>query len=172
MKRLLLALGWLIALEAVWASLLFIAAMFLVDRNWLAENFLDPVYLRQAAVESYRNDMIAALLHAAAATFLIGVVAGIVWHGFAALCRIYGPGEAARLLWLWLLILFVGALLSLGAVYLKVVLDLNNLVPDAAMYPVYGAAIVLFVLSYYIGTAFPTPPKLRPAVPLARFLPA
>ena len=144
-----------------------------IDKTWLAENFLDPVYLKQSdSVSSYTNDMISAFLDATLALFIINIVSAAVWHTSSGLCQIYGPGEAARLLWMWLVALLIGLLISCGLVYWYVVVDTSNLVPTDAMFKVYGVTIVLFVLSYYIGTCFPTAPKLRPAVPLARFLPA
>lgn len=172
MRRLLIALGWMFAAEAIWAAALILAAMFVVPKPWLADTFLDPIYLSQSpqVVESSTNDMISAFVLAGQAIFGVGVICCVVWHICAAIVQINGPGQAAKFWLLWLLVLIAGWLTSLGASYYYV--GLSRLVANNAMYEFYGVATVLLLLSYYIGTAFSTARKLRPAVPLARLLPA
>ena len=66
MLRLLIALGWMFAAEAIWAAALILAAIFVVPKPWLADTFLDPIYLSQSSqvVESSTNDMVAAFVAA------------------------------------------------------------------------------------------------------------
>ena len=171
MKRLFAALGWMAAAEGVWAALLFLAAEFIIKRNWLAEHFLDPVYLDQPDyVESATNQMIAGFLTASRAIFAANLICAALWHISGACIRVHGPGRAAGLRLVWSVLLAIGLVLSLLAVYVYV--GLTKLVPEHGMYELYGVAIVFFMLSYYIGTLFATARKLRPAVPLARLLPA
>lgn len=172
MLRLSIALGWTFAAEAIWAAMLFLAAIFVVPKPWLADTFLDPIYLSQSSqvIESSTDDMIAAFVAAGLTIFAVSVVCCVIWHICATIVQINGPGQAAKFWLLWLLVLIVGWFASLGASYYYV--GLSRLVANNAMYKFYGAATILFLLSYYIGTAFSTTRKLRPAVPLARLLPA
>jgi hypothetical protein len=172
MLRLLIALGWMFAAEAIWAAALILAAIFVVQKPWLADTFLDPIYLSQSSqvIESSTNDMVAAFIAAGLTIFGASVICCVIWHICAAIVQINGPGQAAKFWLLWLLVLIIGWLASLGASYYYV--GLSRFVPNNAMYEFYSAATILFLLSYYIGTAFSTTRKLRPAVPLARLLPA
>jgi hypothetical protein len=172
MSPLLIALGWMFAAEAIWAAALILAAIFFVPKSWLAETFLDPMYLSQSSqvIESSTNDMVAAFVDAGLTIFGASVICCVIWHVCAAVVQINGPGQAARFWLLWLLVLIVGWLAALGGSYYYV--GLSRFVPNNAMYEFYGAATILFVLSYYIGTVFSTTRKLRPAVPFARLLPA
>lgn len=172
MLRLLISLGWMFAAEAVWTVMLCVIAIFVIPRLWLADTFLDSIYLNQSAqiIESSANDMIAVFTVTGLTIIEISISCSALWHICTAVVRINGPGQAAKYWWLWLLLLVAGWAASLGSAYYYV--GLSKLVPNNAMYEFYGATTVLFLLSYYIGTGFSTAQKLRPAVPLARLLPA
>jgi hypothetical protein len=168
----LIALAWMFAVEAAWAAVLCLAAIFTIPKIWLADTFLDPIYLNQSSqiVESSTNDMIAIFVTSGLLIIVVSIICSISWHIFSAIVRINGPGQAGKFWWLWLLIFITGWIASLASAYYYV--GLSRLVPNNAMFEFYGAATILFLLSYYIGTGFSTTRKLRPAVPFARLLPA
>src|SRR5215469_15763343 len=172
MLRLLIALGWMLAAEAIWAVALILAAIFVVPKPWLADTFLDPIYLSQSSqvIEASTNDMVAAFIASGLALFHISLSCSVIWHICAAIIKINGPGEARKFWWLWLSVLVFGWITSLAAAYYYV--GLSKLVPNNAMYEFYGGTTILYLLSYYAGTGFSTTRKLRPAVPFARLLPA
>src|SRR6516162_8458329 len=76
MLRLLIALGWMVAAEAIWAAALILAAIFIVPKPWLADTFLDPIYLSQSSqvIESSTNDMVAAFVAVGLAIFGVSVI--------------------------------------------------------------------------------------------------
>jgi hypothetical protein len=173
MKRLWLALGFTVLLQAALAAGVSLAQWFLIDKIWLAENFLNPQYLnQQASVENYANDLKDYLMGITIAVLAIGAICCVVWHVASAVCRIDGPGKAVGLWWIWSLILTVGILLSISSAFYCYYYYITDLVTLNAMLPVYAVGVLLFLVAYYLGTVLPTPPKLRPAVPLASFLPA
>lgn len=173
MKRLWITLGWTVFVEAAWAVILILIAKFVIDKIWLTENFLGPEFLRQeqGEVMGYADELASALISASVVIFLIAVICSVAWHVWGAYSRIDGPAQAAGLRWIqWLLPFLIGALLSLAAVYHYI--QTIDLVADQAMIELYIVGFILFFLSYYIGTLFPTAPKLRPAVPLGTLVPA
>jgi hypothetical protein len=165
-----IALGWTAAVEVTWALILIGIWLFLVDPLWLAQTFLQPDLLKQSDLEGYVNGLQSALNTAGVVILAIGFLCCVTWHVSGAFSRINGPGEAAKLWFRWLVPLIIGIVLSAAAVYYY--LQLNNLVREDARLALYPAGIVLFVVSYFIGTLFPTAPKLRPAVPLGPLVPA
>lgn len=172
MLRLLIALGWMFAAEAAWAAVLCAAAIFAIPKPWLADTFLDSLYLSQSpqVIESSTNDMIAVFIASGLTIFGTSIICSALWHIAASIVTINGPGQAEKFWWIWLLILVAGWVTSLGLAYYYV--GLSRLVANNAMFEFYGATTILFLLSYYIGTGFSTARKLRPAVPFARLLPA
>jgi hypothetical protein len=76
MLRLLTALGWMFAAEAIWAAALIFAAIFVVPKPWLADTFLDPIYLSQSSqvIQSSTNDMVAAFVAAGLTIFGVSVI--------------------------------------------------------------------------------------------------
>jgi hypothetical protein len=173
MKRLWVAVGWTAVFEAGWAAVLIAIGEFAISKIWLAENFLKPELLRQEqSVMEYAGQLEFGVISAAVVIFVISLICGLGWHLWGAFSRIDGPGQAAQRRWLgWFFPLAVGgALLSLAAVYTWV--QTIDLVADQALIELYIVGFILFAITYYIGTFFPTAPKLRPAVPWARVMPA
>jgi hypothetical protein len=170
-NRIFAAIGWSLGLQLLWAFALVVLGWLFVDKQWIGDNFLAADY-RQTPREipSLTADIMDAMLEAVAVTLLISLTASLLWVVIGSCRRIYGPGQAARLRWLWLLILVIGALSCAGVTY--ILIDDTRLVPLDGTVKLTAVAAVAFLFSYYVvGTFLPTPWKIRPAVPLARLLP-
>jgi hypothetical protein len=171
MKRVFTAIGWTVLLQLLWGVTQVAVVLLSIDKRWIGDNFLAANYRRMPGqVGGLTDDIIATMLNVAMVAFLVGITASLLWVIIGACYRIYGPGAAARLRWLWVVILIVGALSCAGATYFLI--DDTRLVPLDRTVILSAIAAVDFLLSYYVvGTFWPTPRKIRPAVPLARLLP-
>jgi hypothetical protein len=171
MKQVFAAIGWCTGLLLLWGSVQAALVALFIDKQWIGDNFLAEDYRKTPKeIPSLTADIAATMLEAAAVTFLIGLIASLLWVVIGGRRPIYGPGQAAQLRWLWLLILIVGALSCAGVTY--ILIDSTRLVPLDGTVKLAGVAAVVFLFSYYfVGTLWPTPWKIRPAVPLARLLP-
>jgi hypothetical protein len=170
MKRIFAAIGWVIGLQLLWGVAQITFAMLVFDKRWVGDNFLAANYRQMTRdVPALTDEIVTAILYAAAITFLIGLVSSLLWVVISGVHRIYGPGQAARLRLLWLVLLIAGAL-SCGGVT-DWLIDATRLVPPDGAMKLAASAAAVFVLSYYVvGTLWPTTVKIRPAVPLARLL--
>ena len=165
------ALGWTVAVQSGLALILVGIWLFLIDPMWLAQNFLQPDLLNQlpAYLEDYLSKLRSALITTAILIFVVNILCCAVWHVWGGHSRIDGPGQAARLWIRWLALLVIGVVLSGAAVYYYLRFDI--LVRADALAGLYITAAILSVVFYFIGTLFPTEPKLRPGVPLGTLMP-
>src|SRR5215475_8510993 len=111
MKRIFAAIGWVIGLQLLWGVAQITFAMLVFDKRWVGDNFLAANYRQMTRdVPALTDEIVTAILYAAAITFLIGLVSSLLWVVISGVHRIYGPGQAARLRLLWLVLLIAGAL--------------------------------------------------------------
>jgi hypothetical protein len=167
MKRVLAAAGWTVGLQVLWGFVQVVLVLWLGDKQWIGDNFLAAPYRRTPGqVPGLIDEIVTAMLYAAAITFLVGLIASLLWVVISGLRRIYVPGQAAQLRGLWLTLLILGAFSCGGAAWW--LLDGTRLVLLDGTIKSAIAAGVLFVISYYVvGTLWSTVAKIRPAVPLA-----
>lgn len=166
-KRLPLAIGWTLGLQALWGVVLVALVLWLVesDKSWVADNFLLDVYRQKP--DDWIDDITQALIRAALATFAAGLVASLAWIVISGCKRISLPGEAARLFGLWLVLLVVAAAASAGFTYYLIAGTITLVPLDKTVILVGTAAFVAAISYYLVGTLLPTQPKVRPAVPFA-----
>ena len=167
MKRVLAAVGWTVGLQALWGFVQVVLVLWLGDKQWVRENFLAAQYrTTPGQLSGLTDDIVTAMLYGATITFLIGLIASLLWVVISGLRRIYVPGQAAQMRGRWIALLIIGAVACGGVTWWLI--DSTGAVLRDGTIKLAIAAAVLFVISYYVvGTLWSTVAKIRPAVPLA-----
>lgn len=161
-KALALHAGALIAAAAAW--------LLYGSKAWVADTFLIARFRRPGLIDALTGDLINTLGMVVGAPIILSTLASVTWIVMGCHRRIDGPGQAASFLVLWGSILAVGQTLTIAAVS-YIIFFHDEVIALELRWSIAAIASAEFLVCYYLlGTLFPTPPILRPAVPAASLL--